>query len=252
MTTINDISDLVRILRDDPAWADAVRSVLLSQELLNLPKEVADLTRAVRENAETVNRRLEALEKGQGELRAGQEELRAGQQRLETNQQQLQSSVNSMRGELGNVSGASFQRQAAKFADRIARREFQLDQREVVHYAEQVEGLKLRPILERAADDNSRPFADNDVDEVERADAVISGKTPEGKDAYLLVEASIMVDDEDVNRARKRADLLQNATGATAHAVVIGRAITEDGARLAGTEGVTFRELPPRKPARES
>ena len=245
MTTINDISDLVRILRDDPAWADAVRSVLLSQELLNLPKEVADLTRAVRENAETVNRRLEALEKGQ-------EELRAGQQRLETNQQQLQSSVNSMRGELGNVSGASFQRQAAKFADRIARREFQLDQREVVHYAEQVEGLKLRPILERAADDNSRPFADNDVDEVERADAVISGKTPEGTDAYLLVEASIMVDDEDVNRARKRADLLQNATGATAHAVVIGRAITEDGARLAGTEGVTFRELPPRKPARES
>ena len=43
MTTINDISDLIRILRDDPAWADAVRSVLLSQELLrNYLKTVED------------------------------------------------------------------------------------------------------------------------------------------------------------------------------------------------------------------
>ena len=75
MTIINDIADLVRILREDPAWADAVRSVLLSQELLNLPQEVVALTKAFREHAETTNRRLASLEAGQDELKQGQAQL---------------------------------------------------------------------------------------------------------------------------------------------------------------------------------
>ena len=104
MTTINDISDLIRILRDDPAWADAVRGVLLSQELLRLPQEVAALTRAFRQHAETTNRRLGSLEAGQDELRQGQA--------------QLQTTVNGMRGDLGNVSGSFFQRRATSYAER--------------------------------------------------------------------------------------------------------------------------------------
>ena len=137
MTTINDISDLIRILRDDPAWADAVRSVLLSEQLLNLPQEVAALTRAFREFAEATNRRLESLEAGQDELKQGQqrlgerqERLEQGQQRLEERQERLeqgqaqlqttvdtlQTTVNGMRGELGNLSGSFFQKRAANFA----------------------------------------------------------------------------------------------------------------------------------------
>ena len=73
MTTINDISDLIRILRDNPEWADALRSVLLSQKLLDVPEEVASLTAAIRELAETANQRLESLERGQEELRQGQQ-----------------------------------------------------------------------------------------------------------------------------------------------------------------------------------
>ena len=41
MTTINDISDLIRIIRQDPDWAEALRSVLLSKELLALPETFA-------------------------------------------------------------------------------------------------------------------------------------------------------------------------------------------------------------------
>ena len=152
MTTINDISDLIRILRDDPAWADAVRSVLLSQELLRLPEEVAALTRAFREHAETTNRRLESLEAGQDEIRQGQDELRDGQAQLQTTVNglqttvgemqttvnSLQTTVNGMRGELGNLSGSFFQRRAANFAVRVARRDLHLRQTHLVHHADQV------------------------------------------------------------------------------------------------------------------
>ena len=38
MTTINTIEDLARILREQPTWAEALRALLLTQELLDLPE----------------------------------------------------------------------------------------------------------------------------------------------------------------------------------------------------------------------
>ena len=38
MTTINDIHDLARILRENPDWAETMRGILLGKELLELPQ----------------------------------------------------------------------------------------------------------------------------------------------------------------------------------------------------------------------
>lgn len=240
MTTINDISDLIRILRDNPAWAEAVRSVLLSQELLKLPEEFAVLAKNIKENAETVNRRLESLE-------AGQQRLEAGQQQLEANQAQLLNTVNGMRGELGNLSGSFFQRRAANFADRVARRDFRLRQTSLIHHADQVGDSRLKPILDEAVDDASNTFTENDAASVEQADAVIAGKAPDGSDTYLVVETSITVVKDDVDRARDRAELLERATGAGTHALVIGEAITTEAAAQAKDRTVTFAAFTPRR-----
>lgn len=223
MTTINDISDLIRILRDDPAWADAVRSVLLSQELLRLPEEVTALTKAFREHAETTNRRLESLE-------AGQDELRQGQAQLQTAVDGLHTTVNGMRGELGNLSGSFFQRRAANFAERVARRDFHLRQTSLMHHADQVGDSTLKQILNDAAEDPSRNFTEDDAALVEQTDAVIAGKAPDGTEVYLLVEASITVVKDDVDRAKDRAELLERAVGATTHALVMGEVIADEAA----------------------
>ena len=240
MTTINDISDLIRILRDDPAWAEAVRSVLLSQELLRLPEEVAALTRAFREHAETVNKRLESLE-------AGQQRLEGRQERLEQGQAQLQTTVNGMRGDLGNLSGSFFQRRAANFAGRVARRDFHLQQTSLVHHADQIGDSALKQMLDNAAEDAPRNFTEDDAASVEQADAVIAGKDPDGAEVYLLVEASITIVKNDVDRAKDRAELLQRAIGAVTHAVVIGEAIADDAATQAKDRAVTFAAFTPRR-----
>ena len=233
MTTINDISDLIRILRDDPAWADAVRSVLLSQELLRLPEEVAAFTKAFREHAETTNRRLESLEAGQDELKQGQA--------------QLQTTVNGMRGDLGNLSGSLFQRRAANFAVRVARRDFHLRQTSLVHQADHVGDSTLKQMLDEAAEDASRDFNEDGAALVEQADAVIAGKAPDGTEVYLLVEASITVLKDDVDRAKDRAELLQRAVGTTTHALVIGEAIADEAATQAKDRAVEFVEFTPRR-----
>ena len=270
MTTINDIADLVKILREDPNWAEAVRSVLLSQELLNLPKEVAALANAFREYAEATNRRLDALEAGQQRLEAGQQRLEenvqrleAGQQRLEGNVQRLEGNVqrleagqaylfdtvNAMRGELGNLSGSFFQRCAANFAERIARRDFDLTQTAIIHQADTAQGSKLRTILNDAVDHSDGALTEDDAIAVEEADAVVEGTDSDGEKTYLLAEASITVANEDVVSAKRKASLLERATGVTTTPVVIGETITPEAATatLAETESVTFVQLLPRR-----
>ena len=229
MTTINDITDLIRILRTDPDWAEAVRSVLLSQELQKLPEEFAALTKAFREHTEAVNDRL-------GGLEARQESLEQGQARLET-------TVNGIRGEMGNLSGSFYQRNAARFALRLAKRRFNLSQIAAVHLADQNGESAVWQLLDAAAEDPSREFTEDEAALVERTDAVIVGKAPDGTDVYLLAEFSIAIDKDDVDRAKEGAELLHRATGARTHPLVIGESIDDDTAAHAEDREVAFAEF---------
>ncbi len=107
MTTINDITDLIRLLQEEPAWAETLRNVLLTKELLELPETFAAFVTETRENFRAVNQRLESLETGQSEMRAdiaelqeGQAGMRAditklqeGQARLEAGQTEMQADI---------------------------------------------------------------------------------------------------------------------------------------------------------------
>ena len=50
MTRINDITDLVRILREHPDWLDVIRGILFSRDMLNLPIQVNELVELVTED----------------------------------------------------------------------------------------------------------------------------------------------------------------------------------------------------------
>ena len=74
-TAINDISDLARVLKEHPEWAETLRSLLLSRELVELPEKVAQLT-------ERVDRLILWLEEFVREQRETNRELREQQQEL--------------------------------------------------------------------------------------------------------------------------------------------------------------------------
>ena len=83
MTTVNNIADILRIIREQPEWGEALRAALLSKELLEMPQTLAEF-------AQVTNRRLSSLEGDVSEVKAGQArlevdvaELKAGQARLE-------------------------------------------------------------------------------------------------------------------------------------------------------------------------
>ena len=62
-----------------------------------------------------------------------------------------------------------------------------------------------------------------------------------------MVEASITIVKDDVDRAEDRAELLQLATGVETHAVVVGEAITGEAATQTKDRTVTFAAFTPRR-----
>ena len=89
MTTINTIEDLARILRDQPTWAEALRALLLTQELLDLPG------------------RFDRFVEAQREFNQAQREFNQAQQ--ETNRLTDQR-LNTIEGRLGNLEGGQYER----------------------------------------------------------------------------------------------------------------------------------------------
>ncbi|MCS6829783.1 MAG: hypothetical protein NZ749_03975, partial [bacterium] len=52
--TVNDVSDLIKILKEHPDWRDELRRVLLTEELLQLPSLVRELVEVQQQQAQEI------------------------------------------------------------------------------------------------------------------------------------------------------------------------------------------------------
>ena len=79
MTTINNIEDFLRIVREDEALRSAMRRELLTEELLELPARVAEMSRtqdAMLETQNSILKTQEEFRQEMAEFRQTQEEFR--------------------------------------------------------------------------------------------------------------------------------------------------------------------------------
>ena len=236
MTTINDISDLIRIIRQDPDWAEALRSVLLSKELLALPETFAAFVSETRENSRLVNQRLHAIE---------------------TNVADLTSSQASMGGDLSRLAGRDYESYAAWRTPLMVAN--LLDLHTVKTLSSTSETQWLDDLALRAQLDGDITHAE--ALQLQAADLVLESLTlptnmppsmtlePQetnparegrGPELYLLAEISMTIQERDVTRAVDRAAILQKATGTKTKPLLIGT-VLENGLDKGDT---VFLEVP--------
>ena len=101
MTSINDIADFVRIIREQPEWADTIRGILLGQELLELPERFASFLELTSENFRLVHQRLDRLETDVARNTADIAELK-------TDVAEIKIRLNRMDGRMDNEFGANY------------------------------------------------------------------------------------------------------------------------------------------------
>ena len=217
MTTINTIEDLARILRDQPTWAEALRALLLTQELLNLPV------------------RFDRFVETQREFNQAQREFNQAQQ--ETNRLTGQR-LNAIEGQIGNLQGGQYERTVRTKA--LARSRFTLGFAGS-YVAMNQDGL-TDPRLNSAIDQairNGLVSQDGCADLFE-ADLIISAED----NRHAVVEVSLTADRDDIDRAKTRAGIMAAITEGAVTPVVITSRLNPAQSAQAEAAGVTTFVIP--------
>ena len=207
MTTVNDFVDILRIIREQPEWADALRSALLSKELLEMPQILAEFAKAT-------NSRLERLEESQGRLEESQG-------RLEESQGRLERAFARLDGDVGNLRGDAYELKVGNNILSILGQHTDITPLRVLKGSRAPNDMAfLNPIYEAG---RKGIITERERRDAFAVDIVVEGRR-ETEDATLLivVEVSATIADSDVNRASERAGIVQKATGKQALPTVVG------------------------------
>ena len=232
METINNIEDLMRILREKPEWAEAVRNVLLTKALLELPDSQAQFTKDTAESFRLVNARLTTMEGDIGQLKEGQAALQADMTIVKTTQAR-------MGGELSRLTGQDYEGHAARRAPLMLIGLLGAGNAETIATTRKPE--QLDAIALNATGDGSITL-DNAI-ELQSADLVIRTESPPGTTVNILAEISITIQQRDLNRALARAATLEMATKIRTLPFLIGTQV-EEGLDTSGTQVLLIPELP--------
>ena len=217
MTTINTIEDLARILREQPTWAEALRALLLTQELLDLPGRFDRFVEAQREASE-----------------AQQETNRLTDRRLNA----IEERMDRVEGQLGNLQGGQYERTVRTKA--LARSRFTLGFTGS-YVALNQDGLtdpRLNSAIDRAIR-NGLVRQDGCADLFE-ADLIISAED----NRHAVVEVSLTADQDDIDRAKTRAGILAAITEGAVTPVVITSRLNPAQSDQAEAAGVTTFIMP--------
>ena len=207
MTTVNTIEDLARILREQPTWAEALRALLLTQELLDLPGRFDRFVEAQREFNQ-----------------AQQETNRLTDQRLNA----IEGRLDRVEGQLGNVQGNQYERTVRTKA--LARSRFTRGFTGS-YVALNQDGL-TDPLLNSAIDRAIRTglVSQDSCADLFEADLIISAED----NRHAVVEVSLTADRDDIDRAKTRAGILAAITEGSVTPVVITSRLNPDQAEAAG------------------
>ncbi len=255
MDEINDIHDLVRILREHPDWADVIRGILLSKDMLNLPLLFAELTEQVTENSRQIaelTRRFDGLARQTGELaQQTAENLRqtgelarvVGElaQAVQENQREFERyhlRMGLIEGRLGNLEGSDYERKVRYRVLSRARSRFGLENPYLALTQSDPEAPQLASATARAV--NNGVISREEADDLNDTDIIISSQD----NRHVAAEVSLTADNGDIARAKARADILRNATGGNVTPLVVTAVLNGPQHELAIAEGVATLILP--------
>ncbi len=200
---IETTDDFIRALRENEEFRDAARRELMTQDLMELPREFKEFKAETKRNFDSVNKRFDGVDQSIREL---------------TN------SVNDLRGY--SLEG----RMSTRLRQRVART-LGLTRPQTIWMA----GHYVQPPSRAEAFDSRKEQAlergQISVEEADRltdTDMIMRAVASDGETAYVAVEASGVIGDGDISRARRSADILKKLYGAEAIPAVYGFSIAPE------------------------
>jgi predicted RNase H-like nuclease (RuvC/YqgF family) len=228
-------SKFLKALKEDPEFAADVRALLLSEDLLNLPPKFDRMEKKIdriEHKVDKLEERTSRIEERQARSEERQVRLEERQARLEEKQDRLEKKVDKLEEDVfGLKQDVGTLKQDVDILKKdvdTLKRDVDILKKDVAYLkgsdrerwyrdkAHAVFGrlvLKGKPFEEKAAeilwDAYKRvQISKEERDEVLSSDLLWSGER-DGKFVVLVVEVSFTISQEDVERAKKRAEILR-------------------------------------------
>ena len=190
--------------------------------------------------------RQDRMEANQEEMKANQEEMKASQKEMKDAFARMERRQDRMEGHLNNLRGTEYERRAARRARRAAARWLNLFHATVVQAITVPDNNIIPNLMDDAVAANRVTL--EQADDLELADLILAGSLTNAGDepAYAVVEVSLAIDENDINRARERAGALARASAApvAVRPAVIGTAIPDDARLYADRNSVAVIIIP--------
>ena len=236
MTTINDISDLARVLREHPEWRDTIRGLVLGEEISRLPEQLAAFIDFSQRHFELFDQRLERLEAGQATL---VERVDA----LDHKVNKLDHKVDRLTGRVDNGLGANYEFKAEKAVRSLAYRYLDLSGIKVLQGARTGFNTEFASLLDDAR--KTGLLAPDQFQELLNLDLVFAAKrNSDDADVHVVAEVSITAGDSDIERAARRAPILSAVTAHPVFPAVVSASVDDKRKARAAQENVTVMLLP--------
>jgi predicted nuclease with TOPRIM domain len=209
---IHTFEDILRALRQKPEWLEELRRMILTDELLALP------------------RKFEKFEEKFERLEGRFERLEEKYERLEGRFERLEEEFKVVKQDVAELKGDNFERKVRERAPS--------------YFGRLIRKCRVLPIEELAdlLDDAVEKgiITEEEREDALKTDVVVTGVLREdsGKRITLVTEVSMKADRQDVERAYSRAKIIGRVLNLPAISVVIGKEYTEGAKEKAVEMGV--------------
>ncbi len=238
MTTINSLDDFLQALDENPQWREAVRSRILGEELLQLPVRFNAFVERVEGFIERFTAFMERTEEFMVQSKEFMERTSEILEEQRAINQRTEQRLNVLEGNVGNLQGAQYERSVRTKA--LAR-------------SQNVLGF-IAPYMALNQDGMTAPSLNNAVAQAIRSGTVTLDGSSDLFEADIIVsaednrhavlEVSLTLDDEDIDRAKSRASIMAAVTGGTVTPAVIASRVSEAQREYADAEGVIVFVIP--------
>ena len=270
-TAVNDISDLSRILQENPDWREHFRALLLTPEILGLPAALAALTAELREfiaeqrrwNEEQreINARADArmdaltteVRQFIAEQRRWNEEQRqwnAKQQQWNEEQRQtnaaifarfdgVEADIKQMKGDISQLMGRQAERDTHRNIVNLLQENHPRLRRIVILKSDLIPfATELNDRIDDAEDEGLITVEERKA--LRAVDLVVRAIDRDTRETlYFAVEVSRTVNNHDVTRAADRAEILGRIVQEQGIGAVVGGAVIPQAVHRAEERGVS-------------
>ena len=220
---IRSYFDLISILREHPDWLDELRKLILTEELINLPKKFDEFVKQYQNFIENEFKPLKQTVQKQGEdiavLKEDVAVLKEDVAVLKEDVAVLKQDVGVLKSDVGDLKGDSFERKVRERAPSYFGK--------IIRKCKLISHIELANILDDALDTGI--IGDDERDDALLCDIVVTGALRSDKERKVLIvaEVSVVVDKQDVERAASRTKVIEKCMGLPGIPVVIGKEHTE-------------------------